>query len=785
MLHNKREIGFDVDAYTARLIGRENVSKIEGAILELAKNAYDADASIVCFYYDSQTHSLLIIDNGEGMTEDVIRRHWMTVGSSSKKNSYVSANGRIKTGAKGIGRFALDRISDRCQMWTATKDKALVWDVCWNDFSGNKSISEVKARLYDTDDTLLSFVEVDRWKNRQMADLLSHPAAGLQGTGTVFRLTGLHDDWSESMQNKVRRHLENLLPPAAVENFEIYFFNEETDVVAAKIHSSSIEQFDYKIMFYVTADSLNQDSEVKIRLIRNEFDVIGKLDLSAAGFSEEDEKYFSGYAIQIDRPLRQLVSQPEGENLIGPFEGVLYFNKVVVPEKERKKYYYKDFTGRKNFTKEFGGIKIYRDYFRVRPYGEYGSSDFDWLELSSRRNKQPAAMSHGSGRWRVGSEQIMGIISISRRNSNLEDDANRNGLQDGPGLIQLKEILLAVIDEFERDRQYVGRKLDQYFKEQSRIQAELEELERLAEQRKRWEEEQAEETLAPKSEDISHKSAAAPVANPIQVQQLFQDAMEEKDQEIQELLNEIKMLQTLATTGIITNKFMHEIRTLTNNIGIELDSAYEALVYDNDSNYAVRQIRRAVGSKKHFASWFRITIGAVKRDKRHRRNCNLYETLFEFMESWQAVLKKCGAELEFSCDPQLKLRCFVLDLENIFSNLISNSVSSFERDSIVPLDEKKIMINISEIEDHIIQIDYLDTGWGLSDKYKMHPERTLEAFETDKVAVDGSLDEDGTGMGMWIVNQIARDYQGAVDLSDNKTRDRGYHAVITLGGSND
>ncbi len=787
MLHNKREIGFDVDAYTARLIGRENVSKIEGAILELAKNAYDADASIVCFYYDSQTHSLLIMDNGEGMSEDVIRHHWMTVGSSSKKSSFVSANGRVKTGAKGIGRFALDRISDYCQMWTSTKDKALVWDVCWNDFSDNRSISEVKARLYDTDDTMLSFAEIDKWNNRPMAERLSQPEARLQGTGTVFKLTGLHDDWSESMQNKVRRHLENLLPPAAVENFEIYFFNEKTGVESAEIHSNSIEQFDYKIIFQVTDDTLSRSSELNIKLIRNEFDVVGKVDLSAAGFALEDEAYFLGQAIQIKRPLRQVVSQPGGDNIIGRFDGMLYFNKVVAPEKERKKYYYKDFAGRKNFTKEFGGIKIYRDCFRVRPYGEYGSSDFDWLELSSRRNKQPAAISHGSGRWRVGSEQIMGIINISRYNANLEDDANRNGLQDGPGLVQLKEILLAVIDEFERDRQYVGRKLDQYYKKQSKIQHELDELERLAEQRKRWEEESSQKTpeyKLPELEESTHPSIAAPAANPIQIHQLFQDAMEEKNQEIQELLNEIKMLQTLATTRIVMNKFMHEIRTLTNNIGVELNSAYEALVYDNDPAYAMKQIRRAVGNKKHFTSWFNITIGAVSRDKRHRKNCSICEILADFMDSWQAVLKKCGAELEFSCDPQLKFRCFALDLENILSNLISNSVSSFERVSPVPLDEKKIMIYILETENHILQIDYQDTGWGLSNKYKMHPERTLEAFETDKVAVDGSLDEEGTGMGMWIVNQIARDYQGVVDLSDNKTKERGYHAVITLGGSN-
>ena len=40
------KIPFNVDAYTAKLIGRENVSKLDGAVLELVKNTYDADASV-------------------------------------------------------------------------------------------------------------------------------------------------------------------------------------------------------------------------------------------------------------------------------------------------------------------------------------------------------------------------------------------------------------------------------------------------------------------------------------------------------------------------------------------------------------------------------------------------------------------------------------------------------------------------------------------------------------------------------------------------------------------
>lgn len=85
MRKRAREIEFNVDAYTARLIGRENVSKLEGAVLEIVKNAYDADAHVFCLYNCRVLNKICIIDDGCGMTEDIIRKHWMTIGNSSKK----------------------------------------------------------------------------------------------------------------------------------------------------------------------------------------------------------------------------------------------------------------------------------------------------------------------------------------------------------------------------------------------------------------------------------------------------------------------------------------------------------------------------------------------------------------------------------------------------------------------------------------------------------------------------------------------------------------------------
>ena len=62
------KVSFNVDAYTARLIGRENVAKLNGAVLELVKNTYDADASVCFLYYDESMQELYIGDNGCGMT---------------------------------------------------------------------------------------------------------------------------------------------------------------------------------------------------------------------------------------------------------------------------------------------------------------------------------------------------------------------------------------------------------------------------------------------------------------------------------------------------------------------------------------------------------------------------------------------------------------------------------------------------------------------------------------------------------------------------------------------
>lgn len=767
MRDNAREIEFNVDAYTARLIGRENVSKLEGAVLEIVKNAYDADAKTFCLYYSEAANRIYILDNGIGMKEDDIQSHWMTIGNSSKKETYLSSGNRVQTGAKGIGRFALDRISDKCSMLTISEAGGLEWIVDWDEFSGRKKISEVKALLYDTDEGLLEYARVDQWKNTAVAELVKE--LDFDGCGTVFCLEGLHDIWDEKTMNRLRNHLENLLPPDVVEDFRILFFDDSTEADEAEIISANIDSYDYRVDFKVEEDNLN------IRIIRNEFDFRGEdqLVFDEAGFDKEEQKYFSGKPKEERFSIKEQISD---KNHIGSYNGVLYFYKISQMEKDQERFYYKDIKGRVNLAKKFGGIKLYRDKFRVRPYGEYGDNDFDWLELSARRNRSPAGLGHRTGSWRVGADQMLGSVYISRENTNLEDAANRNGIQEGVGFSQLKQVLIFVISEFERDRQSVGRKLAEYAKKKDELAAELENLRVLAEERKKWEEEQKN-----KAEENAEEKSKGPQINAEEVVDII-DALEQKqEQELQEVNDERKMLQTLATTGIITNMFMHEIRTLTNNIGMELDAAFEAIQYDNDPESALKNIRQAISFKKNFASWFGVTIESIRKDKRKRKKHNIQNMLKRFLSTWNDILEKNHVTLSYTCDADIDFWCFEFDIENIISNLISNSMASFDREEESVLEKKEISIIITAEGNGFI-INYSDTGWGLIDKYKTRPERIMDAFESSRNMV--GQEEEGTGMGMWIVNRTVLEYNGSIDLSENIKTDRGFYIKISMGETN-
>ena len=107
------------DSTIAELLGVQNFSTDEAAVLELVKNAYDANALNLKIKF--QNNQMVIQDDGIGMNVEDIKKHWMHIGKSDKKYEIIDDNNnkRIQAGSKGVGRFALSRLG--CNIIMTTK----------------------------------------------------------------------------------------------------------------------------------------------------------------------------------------------------------------------------------------------------------------------------------------------------------------------------------------------------------------------------------------------------------------------------------------------------------------------------------------------------------------------------------------------------------------------------------------------------------------------------------------------------------------------------------------
>lgn len=134
---------------SARLIstiGEDIIKDMHAAVVELVKNAYDADATEVTITFkntDDKKLILLVEDNGHGMTEDVIVNKWLVPSTSDKFIRKVSPKGRVMQGRKGIGRFATAILGEKLYLKTMSENKKTEIEINWNDFSGNRYLDEV------------------------------------------------------------------------------------------------------------------------------------------------------------------------------------------------------------------------------------------------------------------------------------------------------------------------------------------------------------------------------------------------------------------------------------------------------------------------------------------------------------------------------------------------------------------------------------------------------------------------------------------------------------------
>ncbi|GAB1534388.1 ATP-binding protein [Geovibrio sp. ADMFC3] len=809
------KIPFNVSARTARLIGRENVANATGAITELVKNSYDADSKVCIIYIDNQfntipdtinkkdfyslntSHSdyylisiyysfsnkigkyvlnynllnnhsnddknnllaffkshcrIIIIDNGEGMSQDTIINYWMTIGTSNKQDNFMSSDGRVKTGAKGIGRFALDRLGQNCTMKTKMIDGyTQVWDVDWGLFDNHKTalISDVTADLS----------EVNEYNIEQYLNLLPESFNLYNydfSKGTVLEISCLRDVWSCNDVAILFSNLELLIPPREVP-FNLYLYTTLEKDSYGPILPTLCDDFDYKF------NATFKDGIFNIEVIRNEYitDNIPDEFFTLANSKDSYRRYdrysfdkkfnYTKTAGEILPGLNETTKSDLNAN-IGDFDFTMYFTKLQTTKEDMRKYKYKDFNAhsRKTWMGTFGGIKIFRDNFRVRPYGEAESSAWDWLGLGLRQAVDPASVKRFK-RYRVRPNNVYGVINISRlTNINFEDKSSREGIQENKHFELFKNLIIALIEEFEDERSYIASILDK-----------VDEVQNVGEHNSRKAKTNAKiirkklqnKSSMTKDEEVSYQMALE---------------IESQQETIEEMRGIQRLLKAFASNGIMIAAFAHELHGIHGNLVnrmTDIENYIAPFISQEDVNKLPRfenpyiMLEEAKNDDLKLKQWLSYTLGTIRKDKRKREKKNITEYFEKFKNNWQPSLDYRNVQLDIAYkSTEISLRFFEIELDSIFNNLLMNSFDVFR---IKGVSRRIINIDITESENKV-EIIYKDSGPGLSEDIK-DPNIIFEALFTTKK--DQSTGKDiGTGLGMWLVKSIAEDNDGQIEF---------------------
>lgn len=120
---DKGTVPFQAEGRLLQELGERLVASPEVALVELIKNAFDADSPSCEVRIEESGKALVIADNGHGMTFDDFVGKWMNIATASKVKDRVSRIYRRQlTGAKGIGRFAVRYLGSHLTLITVAED---------------------------------------------------------------------------------------------------------------------------------------------------------------------------------------------------------------------------------------------------------------------------------------------------------------------------------------------------------------------------------------------------------------------------------------------------------------------------------------------------------------------------------------------------------------------------------------------------------------------------------------------------------------------------------------
>lgn len=720
-----RKKQFAVDARALLTLGRDSIKDHLTAIIELVKNSYDADATLVEVHIESGALDkgfIRIADNGTGMTERDIDTRWLRIGYSAKREDTITDLGRRRTGEKGIGRISADRLGANLLLRTKTAETNPVGlFVDWDLF--NKSNDFIQSIDLD-------FIEGGPITLPSEAD---RPVA----SGTELIITELRQEWSRAEVEALRVELSTLTPPfGGVIDFSIKLTTNVSHALSGLIVSPFWSQAELRLSLECRGDLL-------------EYEVY---DRSAGTIKKDSLRW--GQIIQRSRDNVAIApSQPMFDDppRCGPAKVTYLFfpRKADVLKGTRL-----TLSELRSFLDQNAGVRMYRDNIRVRPYGDLELGGGDWLSLAERKSREPAGAARKT--FKVAASQLVGAVFISRdANPNLIDSSSREGLVNNEAFSDLRLLALGAVtlleahyhESFVRSKG-VSDKAQRPREEVVLLKRDIQRLNRdlqsLASVLPRGSEREFERVLL-QANEVSHRITQTQTS-------------------LNELISQASVLRGLATIGVASAVFGHEIQTAVDEFLVAASTSRGLLVKTPPNvDEAVDELGKAAEYAKRVGAWGAFALTRVQRDKRRRRRIQVEELVATIIRDLRVAFESVNIEVTMSLTP-VSATTFAMDIEAVVLNLLTNAYSACQRSR-----QRRRRVHVSlepggnrSREGFFISV--ADSGPGVPEAIR---EKIWEPLFSTKV--DQHSKPVGTGLGLSIVQAVVDELSGYREVGSDES----------------
>ena len=312
-------------------LGEELITSLDQGIVELVKNSYDADAlncTVNLVGTDKPGGTVIITDDGDGMSADDIRDGWLVLGRSRKAATKRTQLGRLPAGSKGLGRLGALRMGDEALLATQPTDEPginYLLDLRWSDFASADVVEEVELNI-----------------RREASE---------GSAGTRIEIRGLRMAMDEREVRRLARELLLLDDPFGdPAGFKL-------ELIASK----------YKEFEDLVRTGYFDDCE---------FRMVANLDQNGCGSAKVFDRSGSVRWASVKDDFEGPYQAPVATFELWAFllQGSSFVGRSATVSEVRR------------WLEHVGGVHLYHRGLRVRPYGDFGH---DWLAMNLLRVRDP------------------------------------------------------------------------------------------------------------------------------------------------------------------------------------------------------------------------------------------------------------------------------------------------------------------------------------------------------------------------------------------------------------